>query len=135
MQLCMGAMVAAGQANCVDTAARQISQAAAFGQVALIEGIWVQFPGIWVLFPDADVRKPGEFRQHQRNHRATICKGSPHCWSRERKKRKITPLGVITGASRPRGSPRLWSRVSIVNPGNKRYAFAPELSNSQTLVW
>ena len=25
----------------------------------------------------------------------------------ERKKRKITPLGVITGASRPRGSPRL----------------------------
>ena len=26
---------------------------------------------------------------------------------KERKKRKITSLGVITGASRPRGSPRL----------------------------
>ena len=36
-----------------------------------------------------------------------LCVTSCRCMGACSEKRKITPLGVITGASRPRGSPRL----------------------------
>ena len=46
-----------------------------------------------------------------------VCTYPKHTTDNECVERKITPLGVITGASRPRGSPRLMSVYCVFDNG------------------